>query len=78
MFNPSIHADKENNYMLASIIGKRTVQLAKGSEILTDCDSSNKVTIAICENKANKLTYTSKKSVETGSSVINKKRMEIK
>ena len=78
MFNPSIQTDKENNYMLASIIGKRAVQLAKGGEMFTECDSNNGVTIAICEYKANKLTYTSNESAETGPSVKNKKCMEIK
>jgi DNA-directed RNA polymerase subunit K/omega len=66
MFDPSIPIVKgqENRYMLASIIGKRAVQLNKGSEMLIDCESSNNVTIAICEYKANKLTYMNSKSVK--------------
>lgn len=65
MFDPSMPIEEhENRYMLASIIGKRAVQLNKGSEILTDCESSNNVTVAICEYKANKLTYLNSKDVE--------------
>ena len=59
MFDPSMPIDeRENRYMLACIIGKRAVQLNKGSETLTDCESSNNVTVAINEYKANRLTYT--------------------
>lgn len=62
MFDPSMPVEeRENRYMLASIIGKRAVQLNKGSEMLIDCESENNVTIAICEYKANKLTYTNGK-----------------
>lgn len=66
MFDPSIPREEgqENRYMLASIIGKRAVQLNKGSEMLIDCESSNNVTVAICEYKANKLTYTNGRIVE--------------
>jgi DNA-directed RNA polymerase subunit K/omega len=66
MFDPSIPIEErhENSYMLASIIGKRAVQLNKGSQMLIDCESSNNVTIAICEYKANKLIYTNNNSIE--------------
>lgn len=63
MFDPSMPMDeRENRYMLATIVGKRAVQLNKGSEVLTDCESSNNVTIAISEYKADKLTYINTKS----------------
>ena len=62
MLDPFLSTDKENNYMLATIIGKRAVQLTKGSEMLTKCNASNRVTIAICEYKENKLAYTSNES----------------
>jgi DNA-directed RNA polymerase subunit K/omega len=59
MFDPSMPIDeRENRYMLATIIGKRAVQLNKGSEILVECESSNNVTVAINEYKASRLTYT--------------------
>jgi DNA-directed RNA polymerase subunit K/omega len=60
MFDPSIPTPEgsENSYMLASIIGKRAVQLMKGSDKLAECDSENTVTIAIAEYKKDKLTYT--------------------
>lgn len=59
MFDPSMPIDEpENRYMLASIIGKRAVQINKGSETLVDRESSNNVTVAINEYKANRLTYT--------------------
>lgn len=62
MFDPSMPIDEhENHYMLAAIIGKRAVQLNKGSEMFIDCDSSSNVTIAICEYKADKLTYINSK-----------------
>lgn len=65
MFDPSMPLEEnENRYMLASIIGKRAVQLNKGSEMLIDSESSSNVTIAICEYKANKLTYIGGKSAE--------------
>jgi DNA-directed RNA polymerase subunit K/omega len=69
MFDPSIPASgkSENRYMIASIIGKRAVQLAKGSNKLTDCESDNNVTIAISEYKQDKLTYTSSERNETES-----------
>ncbi len=58
MFDPSMPIEeKENRYMLASIIGKRAVQLNKGSEALTDSESNSNVTIAISEYKANRITY---------------------
>ena len=63
MFDPSIE-EHENRYMLVSIIGKRAVQLNKGSKPLVDCESENNVTIAICEYKANKLTYVVNKNVK--------------
>ena len=47
----------ENRYMLASIIGKRAIQLATGRKMLIDSRSGNSVTIAIGEYKANKLCY---------------------
>ena len=61
MFDPSIPTPEgsENGYMLATIIGKRAVQLMKGSNRLTDCESDNTVTVAISEYKQDKLTYTS-------------------
>ena len=61
MFDPSIPTPEgsENSYMLASIIGKRAVQLMKGSDHLAECESENTVTIAITEYKKDKLTYTS-------------------
>ena len=63
MFDPSMPIEEhENPYMLASIIGKRAVQLNKGSEMLIDCESSNNVTVAICEYKANKLAYMNNES----------------
>lgn len=60
MFDPSILPlyGSENSYLLASIIGKRAIQLMKGKAALTDCKSNNTVTIAISEYKANKLSYT--------------------
>lgn len=60
MFDPSIQIEEghDNRYMLACIIGKRAIQLNKGSEMFVGCESANNVTIAICEYKANKLTYT--------------------
>lgn len=60
MFDPSIPTPEgsENSYMLSTIIGKRAVQLMKGSNKLTDCDSEKAVTIAISEYKQDKLTYT--------------------
>lgn len=65
MFDPSMPIDEqENRYMLACIIGKRAVQLNKGSEMLIDCESNNNVTIAINEYKANKLTYMNGKGAE--------------
>jgi DNA-directed RNA polymerase subunit K/omega len=65
MFNPSLPIEeRENRYMLASIIGKRAVQLNKGSEMLVECESNNNVTIAIDEYKANKLTYTNSVGIE--------------
>lgn len=63
MFDPSIE-ERENRYMLASIIGKRAVQLYKGSKPLIDCESKNNVTIAICEYRANKLTCIVNKNVK--------------
>lgn len=65
MFDPSMPIEEhENRYMLASIIGKRAVQLNKGSDTLIACESENNVTIAICEYKANKLTYVNNKNVK--------------
>ena len=65
MFDPSMPLEEqENRYMLATIIGKRAVQINKGSEVLIDCESSNNVTIAICEYKADKLTYINSKSLD--------------
>jgi DNA-directed RNA polymerase subunit K/omega len=59
MFDPSMPIEEpENRYMLATIIGKRAVQLNKGSETLVECESNNNVTVAICEYKAKKLTHT--------------------
>ena len=59
MFDPSMPLDeRENSYMLASIIGKRAIQLNKGSQKLVECESNNNVTIAINEYKLKKLTYT--------------------
>jgi DNA-directed RNA polymerase subunit K/omega len=46
--------------MLASIIGKRAVQIMKGSAMLTDCHAENTVTIAIDEYKHDKLAYIKK------------------
>ncbi len=65
MFDPSIAKPEgaENSYMLASIIGKRAVQLTKGSNQLTDCDSDNTVSIAISEYKQDKITYTSSEKI---------------
>jgi len=59
MIDPAINTsiDVENRYMLASIIGKRAIQLAKGSEMLIDSSSINNVTIAIGEYKADKLRF---------------------
>ena len=65
MFNPAMSKENENSYMLATIVGKRAVQLMKGSNTLSDCDSTNKVSIAICEYKENKITYTSSEKSET-------------
>lgn len=66
MFDLSIPIEEHGNrYMLASIIGKRAVQLNKGSKTLIDCESENNVTIAICEYKANKLTYVDNKNGKT-------------
>lgn len=65
MFDPSMSKKIENSYMLATIVGKRAVQLMKGSNMLADCDSSNKVSIAICEYKENKITYTSSEKSDT-------------
>ena len=62
MFDPAMSKEHENSYMLATIIGKRAVQLMKGSHMLTPCDSTSKVSIAICEYKEDKLTYTSNES----------------
>lgn len=66
MFDPSIPATDgaENSYMLATIIGKRAVQLMKGSTKLTECDSANTVTVAIDEYKQDKLTYTSSEKAD--------------
>jgi DNA-directed RNA polymerase subunit K/omega len=65
MFDPSIPTPEgsENNYMLATIIGKRAVQLMKGSQQMADCESDNTVTIAIAEYKKDKLTYTSQERI---------------
>ena len=65
MFDPSISKPEgaENNYMLASIIGKRAVQITKGSDQLTDCDSENTVSIAISEYKQDKITYISNEKI---------------
>ena len=59
MSDPSIPKElgRENRYMLASIIGKRAVQLNMGSSMLVKCDSGSNVKVAICEYKADKLTY---------------------
>jgi DNA-directed RNA polymerase subunit K/omega len=67
MFDPSIpkSSETENRYMLASIIGKRAVQLEKGSERMTVCDSDNNVTAAISEYKQDKLTYTNSGDEDT-------------
>lgn len=65
MFDPSMPlGELENRYMLSCIIGKRAVQLNKGSEMFADCESSNNVTIAICEYKADKLTYINSKGFD--------------
>lgn len=58
MFDPSMPMSEksENNYMISSIVGKRAVQIMKGSPTLTDCKSNNAVTIAICEYKKKRLT----------------------
>lgn len=66
MFDPSILPLKgsENSYMLASIIGKRAIQLMEGSKTLTECNSNNAVTVAISEYKENKLSYTTNKRDE--------------
>ncbi len=62
MFDPSMPIGEcENRYMLAAIIGKRAVQLNKGSEMFIDCNSNSNVTIAICEYKADKLSYINSK-----------------
>ena len=63
MLDQSI-GEHENRYMLATVIGKRAVQLYKGSETLIDCESKNNVTIAICEYRANKLRYVVNKNVK--------------
>lgn len=65
MFNPSISGAEgpENNYMITAIIGKRARQIQEGSKKLADCNSKNAVTISICEYKANKLGYTTKKAI---------------
>lgn len=62
MFDPSIPASEgsANNYLLASIIGKRAKQIQRGSKKLTDCNTENAITISICEYKENKLEYKSK------------------
>jgi DNA-directed RNA polymerase subunit K/omega len=62
MFDPSMPINEhKNRYMLAAIIGKRAVQLNKGSKMFIDCESSSNVTIAIYEYKADKLTYINSK-----------------
>jgi DNA-directed RNA polymerase subunit K/omega len=59
MFNPAIPVtkDSENSYMLASIIGKRAIQIIGGSKVMTECKSGNAITVAISEYKENKLSY---------------------
>jgi DNA-directed RNA polymerase subunit K/omega len=60
MFNPAIPVtnESENSYMLASIIGKRAIQIIGGSNVMTECKSKNAITIAISEYKEKKISYT--------------------